>query len=67
LTHFIGGCGKFFEGTADQMNNALNNIISKRPDNTLIYCGHEYTISNLNFAISVDPHNESLQVYFLIF
>ena len=50
-TLFIGGCGRFFEGTPEQMDQALNVILSSLPDNTLVYCGHEYTVANLLFAI----------------
>ncbi|RIA87912.1 hydroxyacylglutathione hydrolase [Glomus cerebriforme] len=60
-TLFIGGCGKFFEGTAEQMHNSLNNILAKLPEDTKVYCGHEYTKSNLKFAASVEPDNEFLQ------
>ncbi|GBB88432.1 hypothetical protein RclHR1_00150028 [Rhizophagus clarus] len=60
-TLFIGGCGRFFEGTAEQMHNSLNNILAKLPKDTKVYCGHEYTKSNLKFAASVEPDNEFLQ------
>src|ERR1044071_4872562 len=63
-TLFIGGCGRFFEGTAEQMHNSLNNILAKLPENTKVYCGHEYTESNLKFAKSVEPDNEFLQQKF---
>lgn len=55
-TLFVGGCGKFFEGTAEEMYNSLN-ILSKLPGNTKIYCGHEYTLNNLKFATTVEPQN----------
>ncbi len=42
-TLFVGGCGRFFEGTADQMYHALIQKLAKLPKNTLVYCGHEYT------------------------
>lgn len=57
-TLFIGGCGKFFEGTGQQMFDALVNILGTLPDDTKVYCGHEYTVSNLKFAAHVEPHNE---------
>mmetsp|Transcript_32268 Transcript_32268/g.44299 ORF Transcript_32268/g.44299 Transcript_32268/m.44299 type:complete len:278 (-) Transcript_32268:82-915(-) len=60
-TLFIGGCGRFFEGTPEQMDQALNVILSSLPDNTLVYCGHEYTVANLLFAIGVEPNNAQLQ------
>lgn len=58
-TLFIGGCGRFFEGSAEQMHRSLG-ILSQLPLNTQIYCGHEYTISNLKFALSVEPNNEAI-------
>lgn len=59
-TLFIGGCGRLFEGTAVEMNRSLNERLACLPDETLVYCGHEYTVNNLRFAITVDPHNEIL-------
>ncbi len=58
-TLFSGGCGRVFEGTFDQMFNALKKI-SKYPKETKIFCGHEYTLSNLKFALAVDENNEDL-------
>ncbi|KAI0397242.1 beta-lactamase-like protein [Xylariaceae sp. FL0594] len=52
-TLFHGGCGKFFEGTAREMHTALNKTLSRLPDNTKVYPGHEYTKSNAKFGISV--------------
>ncbi|KAJ3381553.1 hypothetical protein HDU84_005012 [Entophlyctis sp. JEL0112] len=60
-TLFIGGCGRFFEGTAEEMHTSLNTILASLPDDTEVYCGHEYTLSNLKFAITVDPNNEDLK------
>ena len=60
-TLFVGGCGRFFEGDGAQMHHALNVVIAGLPDNTLIYCGHEYTLANLDFAASVDPKNEHVK------
>jgi hydroxyacylglutathione hydrolase len=60
-TLFTSGCGRIFEGTADQLLNSLKKIMAL-PDNTLIYCGHEYTIANLKFAKTVDPDNERLLI-----
>ena len=56
-TLFSGGCGRVFEGTFQQMHHSINKI-SKLPKNTQIYCGHEYTASNLKFACAVEPENE---------
>lgn len=58
-TLFIAGCGKFFEGTADQMFNAMT-ILGSLPDETKVYCGHEYTLPNLQFAAHVEPNNEEI-------
>jgi len=60
-TLFIGGCGKFFEGTGQDMYRALIEILSELPPETKVYCGHEYTVSNLKFALSVEPNNPDLQ------
>jgi len=60
-TLFIGGCGRFFEGTAEQMYEALVKKVSKLPHDTQLYCGHEYTVKNLQFASSVDKDNEHLK------
>ncbi|XP_061713115.1 hydroxyacylglutathione hydrolase, mitochondrial [Cydia pomonella] len=60
-TLFLGGCGRFFEGTADQMYRALVEILSKLPDQTKVFCGHEYTLQNLKFASFVEPENEEIK------
>ncbi|EDV28270.1 uncharacterized protein TRIADDRAFT_20939 [Trichoplax adhaerens] len=60
-TLFVGGCGRFFEGTPAQMYNALCNILGKLPSSTRVYCGHEYSASNLIFAIHVEPDNVDIQ------
>jgi len=58
-TLFAGGCGRVFEGTFDQMYESLLKL-KKLPQNTRIYCGHEYTINNLKFAKAVEPDNIDL-------
>jgi len=58
-TLFAGGCGRVFEGTFEQMYESLS-ILKKLPLNTKIYCGHEYTESNLRFAKSVEPLNQAI-------
>jgi len=58
-TLFAGGCGRIFEGTYEQMFSALKKI-TKLPTNTNIYCGHEYTLSNLKFALEADDTNKEL-------
>ncbi|CDY56607.1 BnaCnng30690D, partial [Brassica napus] len=61
-TLFSLSCGKLFEGTPKQMLASLQRIISL-PDDTSIYCGREYTLSNSKFALSLEPNNEVLQSY----
>ncbi|KAJ8253933.1 hypothetical protein COCON_G00205450 [Conger conger] len=60
-TLFIGGCGKFFEGTADEMYRALIEVLGRLPPETRVYCGHEYTINNLKFARHVEPNNDAVR------
>ena len=60
-TLFVGGCGRFFEGTAQQMVDALCVKVASLPDDTQVMCGHEYTVANLTFAMKVDPDNHDLQ------
>lgn len=52
-TLFHGGCGRFFEGTAKEMDKALNTTLGSLPDDTKVYPGHEYTKANAEFAKSV--------------
>lgn len=52
-TLFIGGCGRFFEGTPEQMHTALNEILASLPDDTKVYPGHEYTKGNVKFAKTI--------------
>lgn len=58
-TLFGGGCGRLFEGTPGQMNASLDRIAAL-PDDTRIYCAHEYTEANLRFALAVEPENAAL-------
>ncbi|XP_055991226.1 hydroxyacylglutathione hydrolase, mitochondrial isoform X2 [Sorex fumeus] len=60
-TLFVAGCGKFFEGTADEMCKALLEVLGRLPPDTRVYCGHEYTVSNLKFARHVEPQNTAVQ------
>ncbi|KAJ3086846.1 hypothetical protein HK102_012361 [Quaeritorhiza haematococci] len=60
-TLFIGGCGRFFEGTPDQMYTALIKILGSLPHETECWVGHEYTKSNLRFAASVEPTNPHIK------
>jgi hydroxyacylglutathione hydrolase len=58
-TIFAGGCGRLFEGTPAQMLNSLAKL-RQLPDQTRVWCAHEYTLSNLQFALTVDPNNRDL-------
>lgn len=58
-TLFSLGCGRLFEGTTEQMWASLLKL-RKLPDNTKIFCGHEYTEKNLEFALSIEPQNSEL-------
>ncbi|XP_022185751.1 hydroxyacylglutathione hydrolase, mitochondrial [Nilaparvata lugens] len=60
-TLFIAGCGKFFEGTADQMYKALVEKLATLPTNTNVFCGHEYTVTNLKFANHVESNNDAIK------
>ena len=59
-TLFAMGCGRLFEGTAEQMWSSLQKIM-RWPDDTKLYCAHEYTQANARFALSVEPGNEALR------
>ena len=61
-TLFSGGCGRLFEGTAAQMHHSLTRFAAL-PDNTRVYCAHEYTQSNLAFCHTVEKNNAELQKY----
>ena len=58
-TLFVMGCGRLFEGSADQMWQGMQKLMAL-PEDTMIYCAHEYTLANAAFALSVDPENEDL-------
>ncbi len=59
-TLFVMGCGRLFEGSAELMWQSLQKLMSL-PEDTIIYCAHEYTEANVAFALSIDPENEALQ------
>ena len=61
-TLFSGGCGRLFEGSPAQMLASLDRL-SALPDATQVCCAHEYTLSNLKFALAVEPDNAELQAY----
>jgi hydroxyacylglutathione hydrolase len=58
-TLFAGGCGRIFEGTTEQMWQSLERLLVL-PDDTRVYCAHEYTAANLRFAVEVEPSNAAL-------
>jgi len=60
-TLFGAGCGRLFEGTPAQMAASLAKLAAL-PDDTLVYCAHEYTLSNLRFAQALEPDNRALQL-----
>ena len=59
-TLFAMGCGRLFEGTAEQMYHSLNRLAAL-PIQTKVYCTHEYTLANAEFALTIEPHNVALQ------
>ncbi len=61
-TLFSGGCGRLFEGTPVQMLTSLEKLAAL-PGNTRVCCTHEYTLSNLRFALAVEPGNQALVAY----
>lgn len=61
-TLFSGGCGRLFEGTPGQMHDSLSRLAAL-PGHTRVCCTHEYTLSNLRFALTVEPGNADLVAY----
>lgn len=61
-TLFSGGCGRLFEGTPGQMLASLD-ALAALPDETRVYCAHEYTLANLRFASAVEPGNGDLKAW----
>ena len=61
-TLFSAGCGRLFEGTPAQMLASLD-ALAALPDDTRVYCAHEYTLSNLKFARAVEPENTAIAEY----
>ena len=55
-TLFSAGCGRLFEGTAEELHGSLSRLAAL-PAQTLVYCTHEYTLGNLRFASAVEPGN----------
>ena len=61
-TLFSAGCGRLFEGSPEQMLHSLNKL-KRLPEDTLVFCTHEYTQANVRFALAVDPTNVTLKHY----
>lgn len=61
-TMFSAGCGRLFEGTPEQMTRSLSSL-RDLPTETRVFCGHEYTVNNLRFALAVEPDNVSARDY----
>ena len=61
-TLFALGCGRVFEGTHQQMYDSISKL-AQVPDETWVYCAHEYTMANAKFALHIDPDNPALQSY----
>ncbi|QBY02972.1 hydroxyacylglutathione hydrolase [Thalassotalea sp. HSM 43] len=61
-TLFSGGCGRLFEGSAQQMLNSLQKL-STLNEQTKVFCAHEYTLANLKFARTIEPNNGQLKDY----
>ena len=59
-TLFGAGCGRNFEGTPAQLLHSLQRL-AQRPEDTRVYCAHEYTAANLRFALACEPHNPDIQ------
>lgn len=59
-TMFVGGCGRLFEGTPEDLYRSLVEVLGRLPEDTQVYVGHEYTVKNLEFATAVDGSNETL-------
>jgi hydroxyacylglutathione hydrolase len=59
-TLFAGGCGRLFEGDPDMMYRAMRKL-GALPDDTKVYCGHEYTVANLTFAAHAEPDNAAVK------
>jgi len=59
-TLFVGGCGRLLECDAQSMLDSLQKLTSL-PDDTLVYCGHDYTLENYEFALTIEPHNQAIK------
>ncbi len=61
-TLFSAGCGRVFDGSIEQLQHSLQ-ILKHLPDETQVYCGHEYTRKNLQFALTIEPQNARITNY----
>jgi len=59
-TLFLGGCGRFFEGTGKEMYYSLIDVLGKLPIDTKVYCGHEYSVGSLTYAAHAQPGNKAV-------
>lgn len=61
-TLFVGGCGKLFEGTPEELHASLTEVLGNLPPDTLVYVGHEYAVTNMKFATTIEPtENKALK------
>ncbi|MES0885041.1 hydroxyacylglutathione hydrolase [Roseibium sp. SCP14] len=60
-TLFSLGCGRVFEGDKEMMWSSLSKLLRELPDDTAVYCGHEYTEANARFSLTIEPDNADLQ------
>ncbi|WP_372628229.1 hydroxyacylglutathione hydrolase, partial [Arsukibacterium sp.] len=61
-TLFSAGCGRLFEGSPAQLHHSLQKLAAL-PEDTEVYCTHEYTLANLRFAVTIEPDNQALLCY----
>ena len=61
-TLFSAGCGRVFDGTIEALHNSIN-LLKNLPQDTKVFCGHEYTQQNLRFAVTVEPENNTMAIY----
>lgn len=62
-TLFSAGCGRQFEGTMSMLHNSIQ-LLKQLPPTTQVFCGHEYTWANLQFALTVEPNNPDIKKYY---
>jgi hydroxyacylglutathione hydrolase len=62
-TLFSAGCGRIFDGSTELLHTSLN-LLKDLPEETLVYCGHEYTLQNLRFAGTLEPDNASIKAHY---